>query len=303
MVTVVKKGKVTTQDRKQLMKDLFDDTDEEEVEEKEETPAGGEGAAGAAPHGRDETVQGATKPKEGVKLGGMATQDGVGDEGLCGKDDGQGKEKGTKAKKVKKTTGGGDGKSKEAGEALKQSGKPKEGSGMAKPNGEKKKGSTVGDANNKGSKVEETKKKKKKTGGPAEGSVSVTVKMVSGRSAVVVVSSSQTVQDLKALVHEELGCEPALQRLVYAGGELKDEIGIAAVKFAAGAVIHLVMRRRPAAAAVPGESATVVKTSAEIGPGVVRPSHGAGTVRRQGQDAFGRAVAPARDRLSRCMIL
>ena len=114
--------------------------------------------------------------------------------------------------------------------------------------------------------------------------MTVTVKTVSGSSVVVVVSTSHTVWDLKALVHEELGCEAALQRLVYAGRELQDDLSIAQVGLSAGSAreVHLVIRRRlPPADPAAQEVAMSVETSAGNGTQLVGPGSKTATVRHR----------------------
>jgi hypothetical protein len=80
-----------------------------------------------------------------------------------------------------------------------------------------------------------------------EGStITLRVRSITGQTTELhEVPYDSTVADLKARVSSTLGIPPAVQRLIFAGRELTDNLTINAVRITDNAIVHLVVRRGP----------------------------------------------------------
>ena len=72
----------------------------------------------------------------------------------------------------------------------------------------------------------------------------VTVNDRHGISHYLAISPFDTVEDLKAMIHDKQGIPPDQQRLVWSGKQLEDGRTLADYGIGLGAVVHLVLRLR-----------------------------------------------------------
>lgn len=82
------------------------------------------------------------------------------------------------------------------------------------------------------------------TPGNDDSGLTLTVKMLTGKTIYVTVSANATTLDLKKAVQDKEGIPPDQMRMVYAGHQLEDDYPLRAYNILNGASLHLLLRLR-----------------------------------------------------------
>lgn len=86
--------------------------------------------------------------------------------------------------------------------------------------------------------------------------VEITIKCSNMESAVVSIDNSSTISDLKEKISERLSVSPSLQRLIFKGRVLKDDLTLEHYEIENGSIVHLVKGFPKPTASAPASSPT-----------------------------------------------
>jgi ubiquitin C len=87
--------------------------------------------------------------------------------------------------------------------------------------------------------------KKSMVGSQFEIFVTTVVNRRFGTTISLLVEPLSTVEDAKAMVHNQMSIPPKDQRLIFAGRQMEEGRALAEYGVSAGSTLHLVQRRRP----------------------------------------------------------